>query len=322
MDRRAALPDEFSAWMTPPDRASFFRRGDPHDPRLGEAVLTDVRGYASSHVVLVGCPQDEGVRRNGGRPGAAAGPDAIRRALFRLTTHGLERLNLFDLGDAIVDGALEQVHDRQRAAVERALRDGKRVISLGGGNDISFPDCAALGVLGSPVTAINVDTHFDVRADQPRNSGTPYRMLIERGHVAPRALFEIGGQPQANSAAYTAWLRDQGAHIFWLSDVRRAGAARLARDVLASVPSPGAVFLGVDLDVVRAAEAPGVSAPNPLGLTGEDVCDLVDAVASDDRTWVVEVAELNPAHDVDGRTARLAALVVWRALAAMSARIR
>jgi arginase family enzyme len=27
--------------------------------------------------------------------------------------------------------------------------------------------------------AINIDAHFDVRADNPRNSGTPYRQLLE-----------------------------------------------------------------------------------------------------------------------------------------------
>lgn len=278
--------------------------------------MTDAGAYASSSVVLLGCPQDEGVRRNGGRPGAARGPDEVRRTLYRLSVNDLSDIRLFDVGDTRVDGSLEEIHERQRAIVTRLLRDGKRVISLGGGNDLSFADCAALASLG-PVTALNIDAHFDVRADQPRNSGTPYRMLIERGHVRPAALHEIGWQPQANSAIYAAWLRDIGSNLYALAQVRRIGAAQLARRVLDEAPAQHAVFAGIDLDVVRGSDAPGVSAPSPLGLTGDELCDMVDVLAADRRARLIELTELNPAFDVDGRTARLAALVVWRALAAM-----
>ena len=45
-----------------------------------------------------------------------------------------------------------------------------------------------------PVLAFNVDAHFDVRADTPRNSGTPYRELLEGGHVEPQRLHQIGSQ--------------------------------------------------------------------------------------------------------------------------------
>jgi hypothetical protein len=49
----------------------FFSRNDPHRPRLGEIVSRDHKRYATADIVIVGCPQDEGVRRNNGRVGAA-----------------------------------------------------------------------------------------------------------------------------------------------------------------------------------------------------------------------------------------------------------
>ncbi len=62
----------------------FFSRNDPADPRMGDAVLRAADDYKRAKVVLIGCPQDEGVRRNGGRVGAAQAPAEIWRFFYRL----------------------------------------------------------------------------------------------------------------------------------------------------------------------------------------------------------------------------------------------
>lgn len=56
------------------------------DPRLGsiitnydETVGGNNNNNKSPTLVLLGFPCDEGVRRNGGRVGAAGGPDAVRK---------------------------------------------------------------------------------------------------------------------------------------------------------------------------------------------------------------------------------------------------
>jgi formiminoglutamase len=76
------------------------------------------------------------------------------------------------------------------------------------------------------------------------------------------------------------------------------------------------VFWGLDMDVVRAADAPGVSAPNPLGMSGEELCLLAELAGAEPRSRLLEISELNPAYDIDGRTARLAAAAIWHFLMA------
>jgi formiminoglutamase len=153
-----------------------------------------------------------------------------------------------------------------------------------------------------------------VRADTPRNSGTPYRQLLEGGHIAPSHLVELGGQPFANSAAYGRYLAERGARAFSLRQARAAGLAALVAEILEA--EAASVFWGLDMDVVRAADAPGVSAPNPLGMSGEELCLLAELAGAEPRSRLLEVSELNPAHDIDGRTARLAAVAIWSFLAA------
>ncbi len=191
---------------------------------------------------------------------------------------------------------------------------------LGGGNDISYPDCAALAKRSGDVLAFNIDAHFDVRPNAERNSGTPYRQLLEEGHLKGPRFFELGSQPFCNAQAHADYLHEKRAHVVALDDLRAKGAARVVRRALREAAAAKAVFWGFDLDVVNAAEAPGVSAPNALGLSGAELCELARLAGAEPRTRIVEFSELNPAFDVDGRTARLAAAAIWHYLAALAGR--
>lgn len=298
----------------------LYHRNDVNDVRLGEVVCIDVADYTGAQVVVLGCPQDEGVRRNGGRPGAALAPTEIRRYLYRLTVNGLEDLCLFDLGDTVIQPLLEETHTLHQRIVRQIIEDGKRLIVLGGGNDIAYPDCAGLVQAVGEVCAFNIDAHLDVRADVPRNSGTPYRQLLEEGFIHPARFYEVGYQPFANSPIYERYLHDLGVHLIGLASLRRQGIESTLAAVLDAQLSVLNFFWGFDLDAVCAAEAPGVSAPNPVGLTGDELCRIAGMAGRDPRTRIVEFTEANPNYDVDGRTMRLAAVAIWHVLAGFAGR--
>jgi arginase family enzyme len=80
------------------------------------------------------------------------------------------------------------------------------------------------------------------------------------------------------------------------------------------------VHVSLDADVVRAADVPGVSAPAPLGLCGVEVAAWARRAGQNPSVSSFELVEINPAFDVDGRSARWAAVVVWRFLAGLASR--
>lgn len=297
----------------------LFRRNDVNDVRFGETVLTDPAQYEAADVVLLGCPQDEGVRRNNGRVGAKDAPDAIRRCLYRYVT--IEGLNFFDLGNTIIQGTLEATHDVHREVVRQVLREGKRLVILGGGNDVSYPDCSALAMeTKGDILAFNIDAHFDVRADEPRNSGTPYRQLLEEGHIKPENFAEIGSLLFANSEIYRDYLNDKAVRIYDIHQVNEIGIPKLVKSLLSEVAFQ-AIFWGLDMDIVRAADAPGVSALNPMGITGTEFVQIGTIAGFETHTRIFEITEVNPTYDIDERTCRLAASAIWYFLAAVAANI-
>jgi len=301
--------------LVPADASLFYSRKDPNDVRLGDVVIRGKALYSHANVVIVGCPQDEGVRRNGGRIGARHAPAEIRRALYRYAvSEAHEHLSLFDAGDVRISETLEATHDALGEVVRSFLADGKTVVVLGGGNDVSYPDCSALASLAKAVLVFNVDRHLDVRAAEPRNSGTAYRQLLEEGRIGAELFHEVGINSFANSQAYRRWVEERGAHIHYLGDLREAGVGATVRQIVQQARAD-AIFWGFDLDVVHAAEAPGVSDPSPMGLTAREVCEIADVAAGDARTRVIEVSEVNPKHDVGGITSKLAANIIVRALA-------
>jgi len=301
-----------------PDSELFYTRNDPNDPRMGEAVHHAPEHYASSDIVILGCPQDEGVRRSGGRVGAAGAPAAIREQFYRLTTMNLKK-KVFDLGDVAISATLEDTHATLTAVTEQVLRDGKRIIILGGGNDVSYADGKAMAGVYGPEwwIGISVDSHLDVRVADKCNSGTPYRQLLEEGHLLPRYFFEVGFQSHFCSPVYFNYIRSLGVHRISLELLRSRAEADIElkdaiRNEFIKHSSSLNTFFAFDMDAVRAADAPGTSAPSPLGLRAGEFITLVKYAASLANTRIIEFTEVNPNFDVDDRTARLVAIGMHR----------
>lgn len=309
---------EIFSQTTRPNPDLFFTRNDRNDPRLGEVVKRDEADYPASEIVILGCPQDEGVRRNNGRPGAELAPQAIREQFYKLTPFNI-RKKIFDLGDTRIGATLEETHDTHTAVVQQILRDGKRLIVLGGGNDISYPDGVAMAeVFGRENwIAINIDSHLDVRIADQRNSGTPYRQLLEEGHLPPSRFFEVGYQTHFCSPVYYEYIRQLGVQRISLELLRSRAESdielkELIKNKFIKHSEALSMFFGFDLDVVRSADAPGTSAPSPLGLRAGEFIQLVKYAASLANTKLIEFSEVNPKFDVDNSTARLVAIAMHR----------
>lgn len=294
---------------THPDRA-LYEAARRDNAVLGEAIKLEADDYTQADVVIIGCPQDEGVSRNHGRRGSREAPKEIRRALFRFPlTEQLASLVIFDLGDTVVSGELEEIHRRHEEIIYSLLRDGKRVIVIGGGNDISYPDCRGLSRIDPELTVFSIDSHYDVRTDDRSTSGTPYRQLLDEGHLKGKRLYEMAIKEFVNAPEHREYLERQGANIYTLDALRGAGIEKTFNTFLRE-SSVSSIFWGFDIDSICSMEAPGVSAPNPIGLTSDEICRIAAIAGSDSRTRLVEVAEMNPRFDIDGRTARLVATML------------
>ncbi len=316
--------------LTPTDRELFFSRQDPQDPRLGDRVrglgvvstpdeLSKV--VTKNSYVLCGYPDDEGIRVNGGRPGAAQAPRAIRRPLYKMTpalsfTSG--SLELFDAGDLLPTGG--DLAARHAAAVtfaRAALDKGARWIALGGGHDYGFSEadayCEWALANGHRPLIINFDAHLDVRStEKGLSSGTPFFRMIEKHHARGLDFVEIGIQSQCNSRAHVDWLQERGGRIILLDDWLASGEALetyVTREIEDLLIRPRPAFISVDIDAFSSAVAPGCSQSWATGLMPREFFATFELIVTRLDVRALGLYEVSPPLDQDDRTSKLAAQI-------------
>ena len=272
---------------------------------------------ATGGVALIGFPVDEGVRRNGGRVGAADGPRAVRAALANLPIMGEPAL--WDAGDAgCSDGDLEAAQDKLAQRVAAAIAQGCRPLVLGGGHEVAWGTFQGI-VRARPdlqhILVVNFDAHFDLRQAAQANSGTPFRQIAEwcHAHDRPFDYRVLGISRYANTQALFERAEALGAR-YWLDDVLQteAGMQQALAALAQELQACDAVYLSIDIDVLPGAVAPGVSAPAPLGVPLWGVERVVDAVLSSGKLVAADLAEFNPSFDRDGLTAKVVARLAAR----------
>lgn len=266
--------------------------------RFAATIRTDSPEGCS--IAILGMPDDLGVRLNNGRPGASNGPSAIRDALSRYGVASQFLCDLpavYDAGDvAPAEGqdshALARTHDRVSEAAEALARRGMLVIGLGGGHDLTY--ALARGVARahkSRMPGIYFDAHLDVR-DTP-GSGMSFRRLLEEEIASNLRI--VGFNPLVNQREHAEWFLDH-----------RGVIAPAGSDPLGGIDSNGG-FVSVDLDCLDMGVAPGVSAPNPAGMSPGELAAALERFGQNYNLRCLDFMELCPPHDEGGRTARLAA---------------
>lgn len=295
---------------------------DREDPLVGQLLGRAVLAGESPRVVLVGFPTDEGVRRNGGRAGAASGPAELRRWLHRLTPDardGTRFVSLLehtaDLGDVSLTGNLDADQSTLGEVVAGQLKLGRFIIILGGGHETSYGHFLGYAIARQRPSVLNWDAHADVRPlrDRLAHSGSPFRQAIEHPTRALRSYTVAGLQPQAVAASHLEYVRRHGRALY-CDEV----TPTVMRELYAKLEAPGMVSF--DMDAVDQAFAPGVSAPATGGFGIAPWLELAYEAGRHPSVRSCDLVEFNPMLDRDGQTGRLAALTVWHILRGFAAR--
>ena len=249
-------------------------------------------------VALIGVPSDE---NSSFMRGAASAPSRIREALHAGSSNlcaeseidlGQEP-RLIDLGDLELGSGVAALCQIENTITDLLERD-VRVLSLGGDHAISYPIIKAYGQKHDKLNILHLDAHPDLYDEYEGNRyshACPFARIMEEKWAA--RLVQVG-------------IRTMNPH-------QRTQAERFGAEVIpmqawgleTSVHFEGPVYLSLDMDVLDPAFAPGVSHPEPGGLSTRDVLRLIQRL----RAPIVgaDIVEFNPARDPLGITAMAAA---------------
>jgi formiminoglutamase len=190
--------------------------------KFGEKMLTvpkdiDVSKFLKdcpARYVLLGIPEDIGVRANFGRPGTASAWESAIKSIANIQFNRFSKGNeLLVLGQLDVAEEMESVKDLdyQNIADRKTLSDtvvridkevahimctivksGKIPIVIGGGHNNSYGNIKGAALAkGKPINAINFDAHSDFRILEGRHSGNGFSYAYEEGFLHKYFIFGL-----------------------------------------------------------------------------------------------------------------------------------
>ena len=267
---------------------------------------------------LIGFGSDEGVKRNKGRLGAADAPDMIRAQLANLPVH--QSVSIVDIGTVVCEqGQLEKAQAELADQVERSLQQGMKPIVLGGGHEVAFGSFSGLFQYiqhhepQQKIGIINFDAHFDLREAEQMTSGTPFlnaAKLSEQNQKEFHYLC-IGVAKHSNTKALFDTADRLNCQYIYDQQLQLSEIDHLISKINGFIEKIDALYITVDLDVFNASIAPGVSAPAVKGIDLSVFDPLFQAIKKSGKMRVFDVAECNPRFDLDNRTAKLAAYIIF-----------
>ena len=251
-------------------------------------------------LALIGVPDDS---NSSFFRGAAEAPPAIREQLFSAafnmwTETGVDLSGdvFFDAGDLnLVDvpDAWTSIQD----AIEVLLEHELRPICLGGDHAITYPIVKGFRGQYDKLSILHFDAHpdlYDNFENNPHSHASPFARIMEN-NLADRLV-------QVGIRTATGHQREQA---------ERFGVEMIEMKDLPDklhIEFDGPVYVSVDIDGLDPACAPGVSHPEPGGLSTRQVLDVIHTFEG--KLVGADIVEVNPRKDVHNITAVVAAKIV------------
>jgi formiminoglutamase len=218
-----------------------------------------------------------------------------------------------DCGDIIcVEDDLEHAQALLQTAVTQLMQNGSLPILLGGGHEIAWPHFMGLhtALPAQRISILNIDAHFDLRAMPPTgaNSGTGFLQIADRVGKERFHYACLGIQKAANTALLFQTADDLKVSYHLAEHLNdRNKTQNWIQNFIAESEK---IYLTICLDAFAQAFAPGVSAPQALGLLPQEVLPYIRQVMHSGKLIALDVAELCPNRDESDKTARLGAQLI------------
>lgn len=270
---------------------------------------------------FLGFQCDQGVQLNRGRSGAAMGPESIRKELSNLPCQFSKDVALFDAGNITCENSsLEEAQKTLAEGVKKILDLNLFPILLGGGHEIAFGHYN--GILGhlnqfaedKNIGIINFDAHFDLRPyPNGGTSGTMFRQIADlaKSKDINYSYLCIGIQKHSNTINLFKTADELGVKYILAKDIANTDYHSIFEKLDDFIKCQDHIYVTICSDVFSSAFAPGVSAPQPLGLDPEKVLAFLKYILRSKKTISFDIAEVSPRFDQDNTTANLASVIIF-----------
>jgi formiminoglutamase len=322
-----------------------------NEVKVGENVQVLESSSASLHerlkkstarFVIVGLPEDIGIRANGGRGGAYS---AWKPALFSLLNvqsncfgDGSDILILghinFDDLMLLADGInfktkkgmqdtrklVEKIDDRVSQIVKEIIIAGKEAIIIGGGHNNSYPNIKGtaealfqLNKLSSPsINCINCDAHTDFRIREGRHSGNGFRYAYEESFLKKYSVVGLHESYNAGNVLDEMMSKPETFNLSFFEDIFIRENLSFRDAVFSGISHIKDSFCGIEIDMDTIQNIPS-SAKTSSGINTIQARQYVTWTAENLNACYFHIAEAAPVLShikTDNKTGKLIGFLI------------
>ena len=245
-----------------------------------------------SLIALLGIPFDA---TSSFRPGSRFAPDTIRLYSEIIESYSpyqdrdLEDVSFYDAGNIeITVSNFSVLRSAVSLQVAELLKNGKKVVTMGGEHLISLPIIEAYFKAYPHLKVLHFDAHADLRDDY---LGEKY------SHAAViRRICEVVGASNVYQFGVRSGTKEEFAYApnatnFYPFDLNVQDLEAVVEDI-----QDAPVYITLDLDVLDPAYFPGTGTPEPGGWTFHDLLQAL-LLVKDVNLVGADLVELCPAYD-------------------------
>lgn len=258
--------------------------------------------------VLIGIPEDIGVRANSGIAGAATSWEPALKALLNtqstesLTGEELLVLGHFNFPEPInntsegLKEAVAQIDTQVFPLIQKIVEANKIPIIIGGGHNNAYPIIKGVSnALKTPLDVLNIDAHADLRPCTGRHSGNGFSYAIQEGFLRKYSI--LGLHKNYNNTAILKTINENpNIEAVFFDDLLQENTALISSYKKLTEHFGNACGLEIDLDSIENMLS---SAFTPSGFSLNDIRRII--LSSTMKLAYMHVCEGAVALE-DGRT--------------------
>lgn len=252
-------------------------------------------------IAIIGVCEDRNSENN---EGCKLAPDAVRKYLYKLYDTGF-RGNIADLGNINAGHSTDDTFFALRSTVDYLIRKNIIPVIIGGSQDLTYAQFLGYKDLEQTINITAVDSTFDL--------GNPDEDITSHSYLGKIILHQPNYLFNYSNIGYQTYLVDQNSlqmmsRLYF--DVYRLGQVRDKIEEAEPVIRQSDMIT-FDISSIKHSDAPANPNASPNGFYSEEACQIMRYAGMNDKLSSIGIYELNPKFDESGKTAHLAAQMIW-----------
>jgi len=281
-------------------------------PWLGLFRAPYSKNIQDADIVIVGIPLDIGVPNP--RPGTRNAPAAVRFwGLDRNMVNYYNNLCSFDICNIIDYGDMEFQDDMYNLKsnlneitklYKEIYKAGAVPLTIGGEHTCTYAILRALGE-EEPLAVVHLDAHGDTSVGfggSVVSDASLFQNAAVEGYIDPEKMVQVG--QRGRGIIRCDFSKNSGMRVIYAEEAQEKGMDYVVSEIKRII-GDHPCYLSIDTDCIDCGEMPGTTLPEPFGLFGREVRDLIRGMYGMNVVGA-DLMELSPDYDVTGKSACLA----------------